>query len=236
LLQPRDLTRDTCLSVFSLALNGLDTETQAVLVQDYLRRNKSPKLAVIEVSQIAVRTSGAGEYAMFRSDSPSLAALITKHESTLLPWRSLFSLYDFNGQTKWRILTYIGRHNEQTSAPMNQQINAAIIRAYLAHAKPVQIESDSAATLRKTITLLEENGVRVVTLLAPNHEVVIAHQLVPSMFLTEARAALGQSVMDLSTRLEGDFGFSDPVHMNEAGRAVLLPDFVKMVGPHCGSK
>lgn len=228
MLDVPDINRLACRDTFSLALNGLDTETEDVLVSDYLGRNPPPRVALVEISSLTKPEIAAKEYAQYSLNSAPLRRLIAAQDQ-FNPWRHLLNLYDFNGQMPWRTLAYLGRKDEQASAPMDGRLTPAIIAAYEAGTKPLSMQPDRIPALRRTIERLEARGVKVIPILAPYHASVLDHRIDKAEFLRVAESGLKRPVVDLSGELKADQEFADPLHMSRLGRKTLAPTLAGLV-------
>ena len=133
----------------------------------------------------------------------------------------------------WRAAFFLGRHNEQSVAPMDGLVTAPIVEAFLRENARYAILPGSVAPLRATLDAYERRGSRVVLVLAPYHSAVLRYRFAREAFLKQAQAALGRPILDLSTALRDDQDFADPVHMNESGRRRLTPLLAQATGGKC---
>ena len=236
MLLPSEVRRTTCRTVFNLALNGMNTRLGRVFVQDFLRFDKKPALAVIEVSNLVVPLTSMRAYAAYGRWSETIRTLLASEQPGFLPWLDISSLASFNGETFLRALAYLGRHDEQDAAPMDGRITPAIIQSTAAHSKPLIVPPANAKELLATIEAFEEKNVAVRLVLAPYHSSFLHQNVDGTDFIERASAALGgRRIVDLSAVLPDDAGFADPLHMNNIGRKRLLSSWMEVIGrkPGC---
>ncbi len=76
----------------------------------------------------------------------------------------------------WRAAFFLGRHNEQSVAPMDGLVTAPIVEAFLRENARYAILPGSVAPLRATLDAYERRGSRVVLVLAPYHSAVLRYR------------------------------------------------------------
>lgn len=214
--------KSLCRPVFNLSLNGLDVTTQDVLVRDFLERNPTPKLMVIEISNLFSDTFMAPEYRPFIGESDRLAALIGSRQETWFPWLDISHLYRFNSEYLLRALLFLVRPSDQTPEAIGE-ISPARIDAFLASHPRYAVNPKAVPVLASTLAALHAHGVEPVLVLAPYHPGSFRIEDWRAEALAEVRRHLpaGVAIHDWSLALPDDASFADPLHMAPEGRRVL---------------
>jgi hypothetical protein len=227
---PPQLSKALGRSVFSIAYHGLDARTQQALVEDMIERGEAPKLALMEIRPAAQNWVLAPMFSPYRDFSPRLSALIDGAESDAVPWRKLFHVYGFNGDTLLVILQKVFDRDDQATGPSNGNINEAIKQRWLITAPTPKPVPDQLAAFRETAEALLAAGSRVVVISAPLHPINQTRGPWEQQLVDAVRASMPAdvAVIDLSDILTDDHYFEDPTHINSAGRAALEPYLVRI--------
>lgn len=229
---PQRLNASTGLETYRLAVHGLDARTQLAFVRAYLRRNPAPTIAVLEVRTVSDREVRAREFAMFFRESPELVALAEAQSPTFVPWRRIFTLYNFNSRELPSVLARIVSGDDQRDPPDARVITMAHLERYRARDRRLTLNESSIDAFRETIDLLTRAGARVLVVSAPLHPVTIEGGDWIAGYNADLAARLPQSVtfMDAHAAFSEDRYFEDPTHLNDAGRdafTALLADAIR---------
>ncbi len=227
---PPQLSKALGRSVFSIAYHGLDARTQQALVEDMIERGEAPRLALMEIRPAAQNWVYAPMFSPYRGFSPRLSVLIDSADRGTVPWRSLFHVYGFNGDTLLVILQKVFDRDDQATGPSNGNINEAIKQRWLITAPTPKANPDQLQAFRETAQALRAAGSQVVVVSAPLHPINQTRGPWEQELVDAVRAAMPAdvAVVDLSDILQDDHYFEDPTHINAAGRAALEPYLIKI--------
>ena len=93
--------------LFSLSYNGIASPLSELLFQDYLDRNRTPEVLVVEVSQVLSDETLIQELKLYERASPRLKKLLKDRYPRLSEGVQLSHLYAFNGEMLLRNLFYL---------------------------------------------------------------------------------------------------------------------------------
>ena len=228
MLDPGKLSAATGVKVYDIGLNRIDAATEQVFVEDYLSHNPKPKLVILEVSNLNWADSAAAEYAMYSRHSPALAKKLDSESTSILPWRHIFSSYAYNGQLIWRVMLGLKSRNDQQGSPLNQKITPAVVEAFAKRKWNYDAQPAKLETLKRTVQALESQGVRTELVLAPFHSSTLGGW--HTRYVTTLKQAFpGRAIHDYALSVPGDAGYSDPLHLNAAGREAFAPSLAKLI-------
>jgi hypothetical protein len=219
-----EIGKDTCMSVFNAAFNGMSTEIAEAVVQDYLAHNAPPKAVLIEVSDVGDGPDLLSEMRLYARDGGAARALIARLDPRQLFWADFSHLYRFNNEMTLRAL-YYERHPDQDwvlDATTNPEAIRHVDWRTYSDWRP---RPDNVAALKRLVALLRGRGIAPILFLAPYHP--MHRTMVPSFArrVSELERELGPAtpVLDLSASLDGDRYFADVLHLNIEGALALAP-------------
>lgn len=225
-----DLAARTGRSVFTLAIHGLDAETQLAFVRAHLRTNPAPRHAILEARTAIDIPVAARDHAMFFRHSPELLDLAERETGSILPWRRILTLSNFNSRHLMTVLGRIVTRPNQGTAFGAGVINAAMKETYRKTRKPPQASERALAALVESIAALQRAGVTVRVVAGPLHPVTRETDAV-ARFVATVAAALpaGTGFLDATGMFGEDRYFEDPLHLNDTGRAAFMDALAKLV-------
>lgn len=231
MLNAPDVATRTGRSVFTMAIHGLDAETQLAFVRAHLRNNKAPAHAILEARTVADIPVAARDHAMFFRLSPELLDLAERETGAILPWRRILTLANFNSRHLMTVLVRIVTRPNQQTAFGGGVINAAMKETYRRTRKPPKVSDRALAAFLETVAAFRRAGVRVHVVAGPLHSVTRETDAV-ARFVATVAAALppGTGFLDATTMFEEDRYFEDPLHLNDTGRAAFLDRLATLVG------
>lgn len=220
-LPPPMVAEATGRRVFSIAYNGLSAEVSRALVADFLERNRTPELIVIEASFVAQPLELITDLKLWAGESPRLAALLDKYNPEVAFASRLSLLFRANSEFLLRAL-YFGDRTDQTW--MNRgRISEDKYRALLeAEAEPIETTPELLVELRQLIALCREAGIEVRLFVAPYLPATRA-RLGVDRWVAGLSAALSPApIADFSAALDQRDHFADRIHPNELGARRLI--------------
>lgn len=218
---PAALQRMLDRPVLNLGLGGVSTAASETLLRDIVERHGPPSLVLVEPTGSAVEAGALADLRLLAVFSPRFAAVLDR----TAPWDGragrLFHLYRFNSPMLIRVLAGIGR-----GAP-DRQLNARLDAAALAslsgrRPEPLSLDPANLAALDRIVALGRREGFPVRLVVTPYLAGHAPENL--SQWLSDLRQRYGDRapLADYTGLLRRPELFSDRLHMNRDGVAVLL--------------
>jgi hypothetical protein len=220
------LSEVTGLRVWNLSYNGMSSELAAAVFEDYLDRNRAPRVLVLEVTSVYSAHEAVRDLRLYRRFSPRLAELNRRHDPKGAATSRLVHLYDYNNEMFGRTLFYQRRSDQDW---INRGRIAPELLASLDTLGTVELRmpADNLAALDRLVRRARDAGIRV--------------ELVVSPFLPAYREKIGNyeewkrrlsaeldgaRIWDFSTSVADVDAFGDRIHLNQRGSELLLPQLL----------
>ena len=213
--------------VFNASFNGTSTQFAEVILRDYVERNPTPRLVVLEVTGLAAGVNQLQNFFPFGSESARLDAYLNEAVSpTVATARRLFHLYNYNGEMLFRSLaaagaTDQGEINRYTISP------GLIASTRRETPEPLRSNPENLAALQEIVAFCEANDIELRLVIGPY--LPIYRERIPAYdeWVASVReAAGGMRVWDYSLAIDDETAFADRVHMNYRGARQLTPILV----------
>jgi lysophospholipase L1-like esterase len=209
----------------NLSHNGMTPKIALAIFEDYLERNKKPKLLVIEVSFVTVTTSKGGvlEYMPFWRHSDRLVDLGRAFSRDAVIAGEVTWLYRFNSELFLRSMIYLARGQSDQGATMNASLSSELLaQTQQLEPYPLNIDSQEVEALAAIVSAARAAGIEVRLVLAPYlpdfaKKITNLPEIQAQIF-----AATGLKVFDFSQALQDTKFFADRVHLNPAGAQEFL--------------
>jgi hypothetical protein len=209
--------------VWNLSYNGMSSELAAAVFEDYLDRNRAPRVLVLEVTSVYSAHEAVRDLRLYRRFSPRLAELNRRHDPKGAATSRLVHLYDYNNELFGRALYYQRRSDQDW---INRGRIGPELLASLDTLGTVELRmpADNLAALKRLVERARQAGIRV--------------ELVISPFLPAYREKLGNyeewkgtlstelggaRIWDLSAVVADVDAFGDRIHLNQRGSELLIP-------------
>jgi hypothetical protein len=216
--------KDTCMSVFNAAFNGMSTEIAAAIVDDYLAHNRPPKAVLIEISNVGEDAGLLSEMRLYARHQGAVRALVDRLDPRQIFWGRFSHLYAFNNEMTLRALYY------ERAGDQDWVLDDTVTKDAIAHTDwqsyaAWRPRAANVAALKRLVAELKGRGIDPVLFIAPYHP--MHARMVPEFArrIAALERDLGPDtpVLDLSTRLTSGRYFADVVHPNIAGALALAP-------------
>jgi hypothetical protein len=216
--------RDTCMSVFNAAFNGMSTEIAEAVIDDYLARNRPPKAVLLEISNVGEDAGLMSEMRLYARHKGAVRALVQRLDPRQVFWERFAHLYAFNNEMTLRAL-YYERTGDQDWVLDQTTTKDAIAHVDWRHYADWRPQPANVAALKRLVAELKGRGIDPVLFIAPYHP--MHARMVPEFArrIAALERALGPDtpVLDLSTRFKSGRYFADVVHPNIEGAMALAP-------------
>lgn len=199
---------------FNLSYNGLPTNLAHILLEDFLRFNKKPKLVLIEATMSGSRPELISDFSCYASKSDLLNSFIKEKATKNNFFYNLLHLYRFNGEVFLRCLYYLNKSDKDwlnnrniKSTDSNKKIDP--IRANL--------NSNAISDYKKIINLCKRNNIKYKFIINPYFP-KYREQLInfeKNKILFEEK--VGVDINDYSNRIKAVNFFADYLHINLTG-------------------
>lgn len=225
---PVDLANLTHRRVFTIAMHGLDALTQEAFARDYLMLNAPPRLALLEVRSARGGLIRAQEFGPFIRPGTHMSELVDHSQESILPWRKIFQIYNFNTPHLPKTLQNLVDRDDQATGASDGHISAAIIAAWRKISEIDSIDPAAVRAFAATIGAFDAAGTVPVVILAPLHPSGRDQAQLPR---SDVLPYLPMNILvcDFTDYLDDDKYFEDPVHLNNAGRAAIAPLFAALI-------
>lgn len=225
------LASATGMSVYTVAVHGLDARLQHIFVEDYLERHRAPKVAIMEIRPTSDRELVADAYAMYAKHSPEILDLAESNDDFLIPWRRVFASYNFNSREFPGMITRIFFGNPQAESFSNGVINESQKQSFVRGRKLLRVGDEALRDFIRTIGILQARGVKVVVVAAPTHSVRKELGDWSKVYADTVMKALPRETVfyDAQDLYQGDESFDDPTHLNERGRQQFTPVLAQLI-------
>jgi hypothetical protein len=222
-----ELGEGSCTNVVNFSYNSLSTQTIEALLMDYLERNQTPRVVVLELSNVYTDQVGSNQLTPYMVPNSHLRNLLLSQRNTFLPWDALFTSYKFNSTLLLRTFAYLGR-SDQTWINRLGPIQQKGVAPKPGQDKRVfELYSENLAALDRIVLELKRRDIPMIGVVAPYHNSITLQIQNPYDWIASIRERLpeGTPFLDLSKSIAGDAEFKDYLHLNLVGARSLIPTF-----------
>jgi len=211
------LERQTHLKTFNLSFNGLPPRLARTLFLDYLDRNRTPSVLLLEMTTVFGAEALTGEMKLYAQASPRLATLIAEEYPQLGWGMKLSKLYAFNGEMAMRSLYYRNRNDHDWL--VDGRVSEELLR-YTEQRPVPRWEAPDARNLDEVaeiIRVARERGIRVVPVIAPYLPAFVRKSPNFGEIVAGLDRRFGIPMLDYSLAISDTALFADRYHLNRAG-------------------
>lgn len=208
------LSKNLNAKVINLSENGLSIALVRALLLDYLDNNSTPRLIVIEISNLISGEDAVKNFRMFYKSSARIRKLGKQYDSTGFLASRLIHLYSFNNALFWRTLAY--RNGDQ----------GWISHGVFSKTKELEIESlefalpteEQGETLKLLLKELAQMKIETRLVISPYPHAYRNHiENWSDWFAGLKNSAGDKPIYDYSMALPLNTDFSDKLHNNKQG-------------------
>ncbi len=211
----------TGLNSINLSYNGLTIPIVNALLDDYLERNKAPKIIFIETTCLKDTYNVLPNFKQYMAHSLSIKNMLKEHYPNIFYASFISKSYIFNSEYFLRTLYYLKKNDQKW-------INRYTIRKdYYDSIKPennlkmVEKIDDSAMIIFKImVTEYRKKGIVVIPVLAPILD-KYRNETVIDNYISDINTNTKLDVVDLSDAVNDISMFADAVHTNEKGAHLI---------------
>jgi hypothetical protein len=220
-----DLAAETCRSVLHLGYNGMTAQSVGIVLEDYIARNRPPRVIVLEASTLFADSDFLPALSPFMGLSADLRAAIRARATTPVPIYDISHLFRFNSELLLRSLYYLGR-SDQTWINRGRELDAALVESFdYGWLADREIDETTMAAVTSLVATARAHDIELLLVLAPYYERVLSDPG-SGAFLDEFRDwALARfpdvTFVDLSGLALPRAAFADPIHLNIDGARVV---------------
>jgi len=218
---PEMMNRALGVTTVNLGLGGVSEKLSEALMQDFIERNGTPKLIVLEATALEVDPTTIGDMMIFTSYSRRIAALLKESMPRLFYTMRVFNLFQYNNEMLWRILYHVW--NPPFDRVHRGTMTAALLEQIRKRSIHLTNYADNEAALRRMLDYAQQRGVPVRIVIAPFLKDQFAKFTNFESWRAQVeRLAPGQKIWDYSHSFDNPALFRDSVHMNTVGTKQLL--------------
>jgi hypothetical protein len=206
------IERFTGLRAFNLSYNSMTPPIAEALIADYLDRNPSPRLVLIEPTFVIVQSNLVSELRTYVGTSPRLAALYAQKHPRAAAAARVFHLLPYNSEFFLRSLMYFRRDDQDWIE--RGVLSPRLLRSNVPRYQPPPLP-ENAAALRRIVRSLRARGVDVRLVVAPYHRS-------SGLGADAVAASLGERVWNYAEAIDDARCFADTVHLNVDGSEAFL--------------
>jgi hypothetical protein len=215
------LEQMTGLRALNLSYNSLSPHVAEAVLLDYLERNRTPRMVVIEATSAITSGAVASQLRTYAGLSPRMAALYARDHPFEARAARLFWLFPLNSEFFLEALHYMRRSDQDWI--MRDVIPDALRRGN--HFAPIQPLPDEIDALARLVRELQQRGIEVRIVIAPYAPVRQPTNTPQFIALIEGRT--GVRVWNYVGAVKELDSFADTVHLNERGSRELLAMMVR---------
>lgn len=218
-----ELERVSGRPAFSLAFNAMSTLTAEAVLRDYLARNPTPRLIVLEVTNVRDNQDLVKGLAPYWSTSPSLDTLAQELFPRSHAAARVSHVFTLNGEIFLRGLRYLRRSDQDW---VNRFAVTPEILAAARSTAPFELvaREENLAALGRMIALAHEQGAELRLVIAPYLPEFIAHATNWDAFVAEIQRAAGPGarIWNYGHADPDTAHFADRLHLNANGAVPFI--------------
>jgi hypothetical protein len=204
----------TGLRTFNLSYNSMSTRIVEAVLLDYLDRNRTPRLVIIEVTCTTTAGALTSELRTYAATSPRLSRLYAEAYPYAGAAGRAFHLLNLNSAFTLEALHYMRRSDQDW---INRSTMPVALRQTPGKMwKPPRPEN--LAALGRIVGELRRRGIEVRLVVAPYHPMPLNMNVSAIVIANSA----GMRVWNYGDAIEDPDDFADTVHLNERGSRALL--------------
>ncbi len=218
---PQMMNRALGVTTVNLGLGGVSAKLSEALMEDFIERNGTPKLIVVEATVLEVDPATIGDMMIFTSYSRRIAALLKEGMPRLFYTMRVFNLFQYNNEMLWRIVYHVW--NPPFDRVHRGTMTPALLEQIRKRSVHLPNHADNDAALRRMLDYAQQRGVPVRIVIAPFlKDQFVKFTNFESWKAQVERLAPGQKIWDYSRSFDDPALFRDSVHMNTEGTKQLL--------------
>ena len=212
-----ELNQDGCYFSYQLSYNGLSLLSVEQLIYDYLDKNPSPKVIILEVSVFYSEQVADKQLSIYKADSPRIEGYLNGLDSSLINWPVIFNLLDYNSQMLVRSLIHLNKTDQNW---INRGKLLSSIAVHEGDQKKVySFDSYRSDALERLYKKLSEDSINLILYAAPYHSNV--SQLVQNPYTWDKEVSFahmdGVDFLDFRRMETEDENYTDYLHLNIDG-------------------
>lgn len=219
-----DLEKAFGEEVNNLSFNGLSAPMVEIMFSEYLNHNPAPEWLWLEVTCLHNTQMNGDVLQLYGSVSERLQQVWFEQEPMLASIQQHVAQTNrFSGEFFLRVLYY---YNKSDQSWINRyEIDPKFAQTFRPSSAELRqwedVDGLGLEAIRKTIELAHAHGVEVKLVVTPYLPSYIEPADGYSSWVQKVENALGMEVIDLSSALDKNEYFADPIHMNLNGFRAL---------------
>lgn len=224
-----EIEKRTRLRVFNLSYNGLSPQITEALFEDYLARNRKPKVVLVEITNVATDNSLLKDLRLYARQSTKLNEMIQKEYTQLAITTDVVRSYRFNNEMFLRSLYYLEKGDQDwinhyeidptyaSTFPISSKMTAAW---------HVPASKENIEAFRKIAKLASSQGIKLHFIIGPYLPSLMERTNGFYEWKQFMRSSLEDVALihDYSGVLVSVQNFADPIHINAKGAIALIQE------------
>jgi len=211
----------------NLSYNGLTLPLINVFVNDYLNRNKAPKIIFIEVTCITDGYFGFPNFKQYMFDSPMIKKIIKEYYPKIYYTSIISKLYLFNSEYFLRTLYYLKKQDQNwiNRYKIKEEFYNNLLKTNENIFLLKTIEESLMKMFIELITVCRQKGITIIPVLAPILDRCRNENNIDN-YISDFEKRTKLKIINLSRAIDDISMFSDTVHTNDRGAYLIAKKLI----------